>query len=152
MKNLRLVVLFFVITACSNQPVIDEYDVINNQNWTYSNKIIKSFLINDVSKPYNIYINFRHTADYKYANVWLRLHEIQPDKKKITERKEFQLALADGEWLGKGSGNLYNYQLIYKENYRFPKTGKYSIVIEQNMRDNPLRHISDVGLLVEESR
>ncbi len=149
MRPLIILILLFLCSACNNQPVIDEYNIISNQNWSYNNKIARSFTINDISKPYNIYINFRHTADYKYANVWLKVHEVNPDRKKTTERKEFQLALADGQWLGKGSGNLYNYQLVHKENYRFAKKGKYTIIVEQNMRDNPLRNISDVGLKVE---
>ncbi len=64
-------------------------------------------------------------------------------------RQEFQLAMPDGEWLGNGSGNLFSYQLIYKENYKFASTGKYNLIVEQNMRDNPLKAISDVGIYVE---
>jgi gliding motility-associated lipoprotein GldH len=39
--------------------------------------------------------------------------------------------------------------LIYKEGYKFPSVGTYTIIIEQNMRDNPLKNISDVGIRVE---
>ncbi|MBC7758415.1 MAG: gliding motility lipoprotein GldH, partial [Phormidesmis sp. FL-bin-119] len=62
---------------------------------------------------------------------------------------EFKLALPDGEWLGSGSGNLYSYQIPLKENFKFTLKGKYVIELEQNMRDNPLDHVSDVGVRVE---
>lgn len=79
------------------------------------------------------------------------IHIIGPDGKKTTERKEFRLALPDGEWLGSGSGNLYSYQMPLKEDFKFPLKGKYVIELEQNMRDNPLNHISDAGVRIEKA-
>ncbi|MBC7654353.1 MAG: gliding motility lipoprotein GldH, partial [Oligoflexus sp.] len=143
MKILRnFIFLIWVIIglqACDNNVLVDTFDHIPNENWTYIKPIKASLNITDSTKRYNIYVNFRHTADYKYANVWLRFHLLGPKLKDEPLRQEFQLALQDGEWLGNGSGNLYSYQLIYKENYKFPSNGKYTIVVEQNMRDNPLK-------------
>ena len=64
-------------------------------------------------------------------------------------RYEFTLANKDGDWLRKGSGNLYSYQMPFKTNYKFPAKGIYRFEIEQNIRDNPLHEISDVGIRVE---
>ena len=36
----------------------------------------------------------------------------------------------------------------FRTNYKFPAKGVYHFYIEQNMRDNPLREVSDVGLRV----
>jgi gliding motility-associated lipoprotein GldH len=94
-------------------------------------------------------LNLRHTGDYKYSNIFILVHEISPEGKTITERKEVKLALPDGEWLGKGSGNLYSYQVLVKSKYRFAKKGNYVFQLEQNMRDNPLREVSDVGIRIE---
>jgi len=58
------------------------------------------------------------------------------------------LAKSDGKWIGKSSGSLYNQQSIIHQDYVFPDTGLYTISIEQNMRDNPLQEITDIGLTV----
>jgi gliding motility-associated lipoprotein GldH len=94
-------------------------------------------------------MNLRHTADYKYSNIFVLIHQIAPGGKKVTQRKEFQLAYPDGEWLGSGAGNLYTYQLPFKEGYKFDAAGTYTFIFEQNMRDNPLREVRDVGMRVE---
>lgn len=155
MKRLsNSIFLFFglcVFVACNDTAVKDVFVNIPNSNWSYDRPIKTVVEITDSSKPYNLLVNFRHTEDYRYANLWIRVSIIDPSKKKITERKEFQLALQDGEWLGKGSGNLYSYQLVFKDKYQFNQAGKYTFIIEQNMRDNPLKHVSDVGLRVEPS-
>ena len=144
--------LLWFLASCNNNALVDTFETIPNETWTYVKPIKASLEVNDSTKGYNIFVNFRHTADYRYANIWLRMRINGPDKKEFVERQEFQLALPDGEWLGKGSGNLYSYQLIYKENYKFKTKGKYTFTVEQNMRDNPLTGISDVGLKIEEAK
>lgn len=155
MKRLiKGIILSFTVllsASCDDGAVKDVFVNIPNKNWSYDRPIKTDVDITDSSKPYMVSINFRHTEDYRYANLWVRISVIGPSKKKITERKEFQLALQDGEWLGKGSGNLYSYQLVFKDAYQFDTPGKYTFVIEQNMRDNPLKYVTDVGLRVESS-
>ncbi|WP_423148685.1 gliding motility lipoprotein GldH [Rubrolithibacter danxiaensis] len=146
-----LLLCFFALslTACTDNFIVDTSQAISNRNWSYIEKVKIPVTIEDVNQKYNLYINLRHTADYKYSNIFILIHEIRPDKKRITLRKEFKLAYPDGEWLGSGSGNIYTYQLPFRENYTFPEKGTYVFEMEQNMRDNPLREVTDVGLRVE---
>lgn len=143
---------FFGLTSCQDaNTIVDTNQTINNRNWSYINKVRIPVSIDDATASYNIFINLRHTGDYKYSNIFLRVHSQGNGGKVNTERIEFKLAYPDGQWLGKGSGNMYSYQLPFKENYRFAGKGKYLFEIEQNMRDNPLKEITDVGLRIEKS-
>ena len=147
-----ILVSCFVLASCQDSnTIVDLNQQIANRNWSYVNKIRVPVIIADKSAGYNIFVNLRHTGDYKYSNIFLLIRMQAPGGKIVTERKEFKLAYPDGQWLGKGSGNLYSYQLAYKSKFLFPEGGKYLFEIEQNMRDNPLKEISDVGLRVEKS-
>lgn len=138
------------MTGCKDEKmVVDTNQEIAQRTWSYIDKIKVPVTIPDSSRGYNLFLNLRLSGDYKYSNIFILIHQISPDGKTITERKEIKLALPDGEWLGKGSGNLYSYQVLIRSNYRFPKKGKYVFQLEQNMRDNPLREVTDVGLRVE---
>jgi gliding motility-associated lipoprotein GldH len=134
-----------------NSAIIDQNSEIPNHNWTYLNKFKYDVNINDEKTPYNLYLNLRVTSDYKYSNIFVLITEAGPGKKTEVNRFEVPLANKDGEWLGKGSGNLYSYQAPFLTNYKFPAKGTYHFYIEQNMRDNPLREVSDVGLRVEKA-
>ena len=148
-----LVLLALGFQSCENpNAVLDEQLPIESTNWTYDKPIRIKVNIDDNRIPYSIFVNLRHTADYKYSNIFFRIHQINPDKKSISFRKEYRLSNPDGEWLGRGSGNLYSYILPLFAHYRFPAKGTYIFVIEQNMRDNPLREISDVGLRIEKAK
>lgn len=125
---------------------------LKKHNWSYVEKVRVPFTIDDNNSLYNMFINLRHTSNYSYSNIFLLIHTVDPEGKRSTERREFKLALPDGEWLGSGSGNLYSYKLLFKEKYKFPTKGKYIIELEQNMRDNPLNNITDAGVRVEKSK
>lgn len=149
-----LFILFLTLSlsACEDrQTIADSNSKIPGGNWSYTEKVRVPVTIEDTGIAYNLYLNLRHTAAYKYSNIFLLIHITTPDGKRSTERKEFRLALPDGEWLGSGSGNLYSYQIPFKENYKFPRKGKYMIELEQNMRDNPLNHVADAGVRVEKT-
>lgn len=144
-----LLFVSLVFSGCIDNSIIDVNKEIPNTNWSYIKKVSIPVEINDISKPYKLYMNLRHTANYRYSNIFVLIHTIGPDRKRKTERKEFQLAYPDGEWLGSGSANIYSYQLLFGENIIFSAPGKYLFEFEQNMRDNPLREIRDVGLRIE---
>jgi len=129
--------------------VIDSNVSIFDLNWSYVNKVRFDFKIDDSSAKYNLFLNLRVTPNYRYSNIFILIHQTSPDKKTKTARFEFKLANPDGEWLGQGTGNLYSYQIPFEAGYKFPKLGTYRIELEQNMRDNPLHEVSDVGLRIE---
>ena len=140
------------LISCQDTLTIADTNVeFENRNWSYSEKIRIPVKIEATDISYNLYLNLRHSAGYKYSNIFIIIHIIDPDGKKFSERREFKLALADGEWLGSGSGNMYSYQIKFKENYKFPAKGTYIFELEQNMRDNPLDHVSDAGIRVEKA-
>ncbi|MEY3678807.1 MAG: gliding motility lipoprotein GldH [Bacteroidota bacterium] len=153
MRRLMIVLLMsfsLFFTACENPgALVDEFIPVEQHHWIYQNKIRVSVSIENPAVSYHVYLNLRHTAAYRYSNIYLRIRQINPDKTTKVFRKEYKLANPDGEWLGTGSGNLFSYQLPVYLNFRFPGKGTYIFELEQNMRDNPLKEISDVGLRVE---
>lgn len=155
-KRLLLISLLFVLTglsSCSDpNAVFDQNTEIGNRNWSYFNKMRYDVKIDDPSISYNLYLNLRVTGDYKYSNLFVLISQGRVNSKANSARYEFKLAKADGEWLGKGTGNLYSYQLPFEKSYKFPTKGVYHFEIEQNMRDNPLHEVSDVGLRVEKAQ
>ena len=140
-------------TGCTDKgAIIDQNTEVADHNWSYLNKFKYDVKIDDEKAEYNLYMNLRVTADYKYSNLFVLVTQINPFKKTKVTRYELKLANKDGEWLGKGSGNLYSYQSAFLTGYKFPVKGVYHFYIEQNMRDNPLREVSDVGLRVEKAQ
>ncbi|MBS1531617.1 MAG: gliding motility lipoprotein GldH [Bacteroidetes bacterium] len=148
-KLLFLIVPVLMAIGCTDpNGIIDQNTSIENHNWSYANRIKFPVKITDATAAYNIYINLRVTGDYRYSNIFVLMHRSGPKLNALT-RFEIKLADKDGQWLGRGSGNLYSYQVPLITNFKFPAAGTYQFEIEQNMRDNPLHEVSDVGLRIE---
>lgn len=137
-----------VFSACNFNAVIDTNQNIENNQWLYANPTKADFEIKDISRPYQANFKLRISNDYRYANLYVLVNFKQPKGNKKV-RYQFKLAKADGQWLGKGSGDLYTYSFPLLKNHLFTDTGKYSIEVEQNMRDNPLVGVSDIGIEVK---
>jgi gliding motility-associated lipoprotein GldH len=140
--------LVFLLQSCGEQSFIDSNKSIDDNSWAYAKSVKETFEIKDAGKRYRLYLKLRHTTAYRYANLYLVMHLKGNGINKHT-RYQFKLAYPDGRWVGKGSGDIYTIVSPLLTDYRFPKAGKYEIELEQNMRDNPLVGISDVGIVLE---
>ncbi|HLS96643.1 MAG TPA: gliding motility lipoprotein GldH [Sphingobacterium sp.] len=141
---LYCITLFFL--SCGEQVFYERNIPIKDRSWAYNAIPTFDVKIEDNRARYDLWLNVRHTNEYNYANLFILLHEKGPLLKDTAYRYEVQLARADGRWTGSSAGTIYGRQLLLKENYSFPDTGVYTFGIEQNMVDNPLRDITDVGI------
>jgi len=146
---LGLVLAISVFTGCVHN-LVDVNVQIPDHKWTYRNHLKTAFEIKDHTKAYHIFFKLRHTAEYRYSNIFVLVH-FKDGLKTVTKRYQYKVAKNDGEWLGSGSGNLFSYTFPLLTNYHFEKNGKFEIEVEQNMRDNPLTGVSDIGILIEEA-
>jgi gliding motility-associated lipoprotein GldH len=150
-KQYVVAVAFIMVSlsGCINNNNIADVNVsMPKHRWSYINKITTEVDIKDHTKPYDLFFKLRHTAKYSYSNIYILFHMKAPGKKEVTHRYEYKLAEGDGRWLGAGSGDLFSYTLPLLRDYQFPAAGKYTLVIEQSMKDNPLNNISDAGIMV----
>lgn len=139
-----------LFAACGRDQVLaDQFVPIPDRSWedTYRPEI--DIHVKDRPGPYRVYINLRHTDNYRFANIYLLVHQQRGSDAAISKRVELTLAEPDGRWTGQHSGNLYTSQQLVWDHYFFPDTGVYTLSLEQNMRENPLQHIVAAGLRVE---
>jgi gliding motility-associated lipoprotein GldH len=152
MKKCIYSLLFFVLlfSSCDPGRLFEENKTIDGNAWYYKSFIPFDTEVKDTTKFYNVLVNVRVDADYKYANMFMWVHVTNPEKKADQRRVEIKLADERGKWLGSGLGDIYDYQFPVLQNIKFPKSGLYRFELEQNMRDDTLLHVKSVGVRVEE--
>lgn len=140
--------------GCNNSVVVDQFMEIPGRSWEYSHQPEIAIHIADPTVAYRMYVNFRHTAQYEYSNIFMLIHRNETGVPADTlagntRRIELTLAHPDGRWTGKQSGDIYTYQKLIADRYLFPDTGTYIFSLEQNMRENPLKAVVAAGLRFE---
>lgn len=139
--------LFFA--SCDNQRVFEDNIVIPDNLWNVDNVVKLEVDITDTITPTNFYINVRNAEGYPYSNLYLFIKTRFPNGQQSNDTLECVLADEKGQWLGNGMGDIYDNQIPFKRNVRFPVTGKYMFELQHGMRIKDLPLIMDVGLRIE---
>jgi gliding motility-associated lipoprotein GldH len=151
-RNLFLITSFITsFFACTPDMGVFEKNVsLPGQQWDGNYKPEIDFSITDTSSLYNIYLVLRHTDAYNYNNIWIRASVQQPGDSSVKSR-QYDLALASNEkgWLGSAMDDIYEQRVLIQPQTKFTKPGNYHFTLEEVMREDPLKHVLNVGIRVE---
>ncbi|WP_411029460.1 gliding motility lipoprotein GldH [Spongiimicrobium sp. 3-5] len=157
-KYLFALLLFSLIVSCNQNTVRSEYQTISNGNWEKDAVVQFTFSEMDTTQTHHIFINLRNDETFPYSNLFLIAELGFPSGQTVRDTLEYEMALADGKWLGKGYGSIKENKFWYKENIVFPSSGVYTLQLSHAMRKNgtvdgivDLNGITDVGFEIEKS-
>jgi gliding motility-associated lipoprotein GldH len=141
------------VASCSLPSNVFEKDVtLPREGWQSGFHPTFSFDIGgqDTASLYNVYVVLRHTDAYSYNNIWLRGTAHQPGDT-VDHSQRYDLALADNQkgWTGSGMDDIYEHRIEIQHSTKFDHPGTYSFTIEQIMREDPLKHVLNVGVRIE---
>lgn len=148
-KILYIAFLAILLVSCGNDKLFNDSVVIPEAKW--DNRMLPFFdlTVNDTLSDYAFYLNIRHLENYRYSNLYVFLHTEFPNGNITHDTIECTFARPDGSWMSKGSGTIRSAKILLNPALRFPLTGSYHFEIEQAMRDDVLKGITDIGLSFE---
>lgn len=157
MRKIGAALVLLLLCAGCGQDVLFQADTeIAAGGWDRAHKPAFTFDVQDTVNAYDLFIDVRHTGDYPYSGLYLFVDIEGPGLKVPTDTVECLLADATGRWYGKGLGFIFadrfQAHVLYKLNNRFPRSGSYTITLEQAMRDSVLPGVLDVGISVERAK
>ncbi len=141
-------VAFTALCSCTNENENIQIQNVNN-SWQKNKPVNFEFTVDDAQIPKNIIFVVRNNNSYPFSNV--RFFVTQTDletKKTRTDTVNFTMAKPNGEWLGKGFGETKEMNFAYRNDYKFPKNGKYQFSVKQAMRRDTLKGIEDLGIKI----
>lgn len=144
--------LFIVLlSGCDKGHIYEETLKIPKAEWNRNETAKFEFTIEDSLAEYAFFLNFRHSGDYLYRNIYLFSTTKSPSGKIAVDTAQMILANPQGRWLGKGIGDIYDYQFKFKQGYLFPEKGTYYITLEQAMREKTLTKVTDIGIGIKKT-
>jgi gliding motility-associated lipoprotein GldH len=152
MKSLSLFIVggfILALTSCDSKRVYEKNVDIPEYIWDKDKPIYFDVPITDTVSFHNVYINIRNASGYGFSNIYLFLDTKYPNNTISRDTIECILADPSGKWLGNGSGDIWDNQILFKKNVRFKQLGTYKFRYEQAMRMPKLPMIMDVGLRIE---
>jgi len=136
------------IMACDPNQVYENFESIPDNTWEYAFKPSFEVEIKDTTVLHNMFITVRHTNWYPYTNLYVFIVTTYPSGE--TKKDRVKLALGnEKDWFGKGMGDIWDIMIPIQEKMYFPEVGKYKFELEQNMREEKIPGIMDIGIRIE---
>ncbi len=137
--------LFHSCTTDEN-VVLNTFEKTDAGGWQWKQGKKFTFTVEDSTYYYSLICGLRIQTGYSYSNIWM-VYKL--DGPVGSQKNQFEIVLSDntGKWLGKGQGNLISYEKPFVSGLKL-KPGQYTVELAQNMRDEKLSGVSDVGLKV----
>lgn len=153
MKNiltLTLLAVVLFIVGCMPLNLYEKQEQIPAQKWYYTFIPKFTFHIEDTVTNYRMFVVIRHTDQYPYNNIWIKLGAQYGQDSISYQRLNLQLASPEMGWEGRGMGDVFEVRKpITPGAVSFDNAGDYTFSIAQIMRENPLQHILSVGMRIE---
>ena len=137
-----------LISCFYNNEVVSMNEV--NGTWDKKKELLFTMNIEDTSTPKNIIFVVRNNNEYPYSNLRvISVLKKEGQKSAKPDTLNYILAKPNGEWIGSGFGDTKEILFQYRPSYHFPSEGKYSIEVQQAMRQDNLKGIEDFGVKIE---
>ncbi len=152
-SHLYLLFSLYFLFSCDSRRIYEDNLEFKDRTWKVTEEVRFNFTIPDTARRYNLYYNVRNTLDYPYARIFITYHLYDSTGSELTKKLVFHdlFDQKTGRPLGdSGVGDLYDHQLPLLEHHRFDYRGKYSIKLDQFMRQDTLQGVAAVGVRVEE--
>ena len=145
-KVILLTLISGLLIACQQGDVFSEFQSLPAQGWSADSVMVFSPNITDTMGDYQMQVTVRHTDRYPYQNLWLFVNVKKDSMVLRCDTIESFMANERGEWYGSGM-KIYELPLLYLEHITLSE-GEYEVTIQQGMREDILRGITDVGVSV----
>jgi gliding motility-associated lipoprotein GldH len=147
---LPVFLMLLLFAGCTDRDKIHEQlHRVEETGWHSNDFLSFRFDVSDTTIPYNFYLDIRNSVDYPYANIFLFIRTILPDRRIANDTLDIWLADPEGKWLGGGIGRYRDRRVLIMPSFMFPAAGEYVFELEHAMREPDLIGIAGAGIRVE---
>jgi gliding motility-associated lipoprotein GldH len=149
--KLFLASIFLFLVSCEQHYIFNDNVEFDKAEWAIKDSLVFKVDIADAAKTYRQFYNVRNTKDYPYYNLYVKKYVYNAKGAQLSSTLS-ELILHDettGKALGNGLGDIYDQRIDLKGALKFPEAGKYTVVIKQYMRQNPLPEVVSFGYGIE---
>jgi gliding motility-associated lipoprotein GldH len=156
LKRLRyisyIVLLTWYFLSCTAIDIYEKSIIVPGHEWSSDFRPSFNFIIKDTAAPYKVFLVLRHTEKYNFNNIYVNLYIKGPGQDtSVKIQKDLRLGSNETGWEGSGMDDIYEHRILLSQGQAL-KAGAYNFTVEQIMREDPLKHVLNVGLRLEREK
>lgn len=129
----QLVWLAIFLGGCATSPYPIEYKTLNG-SWKSTEILTFNLEETALHSPHHLFFHLRNTDAYAYSNIFLIARLKDTTQTYFADTLEYAMATPQGNWLGKGFGEVKESVLWWKESIQIETKGPVTIELEHAMR------------------
>lgn len=151
LKYLLSFVCLFSFLSCQKEIAYYSFQPIPVTGWTNNDTLTFDLPEKFQKGFYDVYIGVRNKSSYPYKDLWLHIsHNLDGTKQFSYEKVHFFVTNPDGTWKGAGISDLFQFNVSYLRNVEIGEEKEVRVFkIIPFMRDESLKGLSDIGLLIK---
>ncbi len=153
MKYTGVFITLIILLSCNHEGYYKNKLEVNKSFWQHNDSLEFEMNIEDTLSQNLLTLVVEHSTKYDYQNLYLNIKTEFPDKRITEENLSLDLAEKSGKWHGKWHGKcrvgICKLKVYLLQDFRFPQTGNYRFVINQNTRQDSLMGIKSLELQLE---
>lgn len=134
--------------SCDRNVYYSENYSLEDGEWSMYDPARYTCPAEDTVSIYNIEFSLRTSTEYPYRNIYLFVLTTFPSGTTITDTLHAMVTDEKGRWLGKGTGDIRELTIPFKNDVYFPETGDYHFRVVHGMRDTVLKGVYDMGMRI----
>lgn len=138
--------LLLLLASCTRPAYVEQHD-LPAAGWHQDSVLTYTVPVTDTIDYYDVQLLVRTDNNYPYQNLWLFVSEYRDSTLITCDTIECMLADDRGQWLARGN-TYHDLPLLYAARQRFPRTGNYTYTIRQGMREQTLRGVRSMGVVL----
>jgi len=146
-----ILLVSYLLSSCTTVDLYEKTVSLPDHEWKGSYKPEFNFTISDTTVSYQVFFVIRHTEKYNYNNIWINLYSQPPGDTLHKAPYELQLATNEKGWLGSGMDDIYEQRRELTGKVHL-KAGQYKLILENIMREDPLKEVLNVGVRIEKAK
>lgn len=151
-SKLRLLMgSLLLLVGCQHETLYHSFQSTNLEKWKEKDTLFFTPTLRDSSlRLSDLYIEIKHTVDYAYTNLHLRVLTLKNDSLLQTDSIAIPLILKEGRWLGKGNAAYRQYRFYFCKRTLQSLNGSSLAIIPILPKGNEsLKGIASIGLFVQ---
>lgn len=148
-----MLVLVALLCACApaghhgngDDNYFSGFTSFSGARWNYGHNVtVSPDTLHDSVAAGHIALTVRHSANYRYSNIWLELTHRADSMDVAVDTLEIKLADAYGRWYGKGSGASFMISDTLPQIYRISRGD--TLRLRHIMRLDTLEEVEQAGI------
>lgn len=147
-KYILIFVIVFSFSSCKKH-FFEQQITIPNKIWDINEHATFTVDVQDITTPYNMYLNFDVDKKYPYSNLWVFIKSKSPSGMVTYDTLNCEFLDEEYKWRGQKKGSSYNLNSSFVDSVMFPEQGKYIFEIQHGLRQEKVEFINEIGFLVD---